>query len=39
MGCPYRDHCRDDCEECTEEKRQDKLAELIDQAMLREEVR
>lgn len=39
MGCPLRNHCRDDCTECTEEKRQDKYADLIDQAMLREDER
>lgn len=35
MGCPLRD--RDDCTECTDEKREDKYAELIEQAMLMED--
>jgi hypothetical protein len=39
MGCPLRDICRDDCDKCTEEKMQDKYADLIEQAMLREEER
>ena len=39
MGCPFRDHCREDCDLCTNEKRADKLADLIDQAKDREEER
>lgn len=32
MGCPFDGKCRDDCNKCTEEKRADKLAKLIDEA-------
>lgn len=40
MGCSLRDHCRpEECETCTPDKYADKEAELIEQAMLREEER
>jgi hypothetical protein len=40
MGCPYRDHCRDeDCETCTPDHMADVLADLIEAAMDREEYR
>ena len=39
MGCPIRDHCREDCDECNEEKMQIQIEKYNEAIMLAEEER
>ena len=39
LGCPFDGKCREDCDQCNEDIRADKLAKLIDEAREREKYR